>query len=412
MVNFTILAGGFSTFVASYVFDADSSTLSLTNKHDVGVNNPSWIAQHPNDSSIIYAVSEVTPGNISSLSYDSNNDNLTLVDTVPTGGDGPTFCNFLSTGEVSAMNFGSASATFVPTVENSPDHLQRGQNSVVQFNLTQGAVSNPHMSLEYNGEVFIPDLGADKIWRLVKDGSGFRISGQIDVDPGTGPRHIAIRDNILFTIHEKSSTLTAQHIPGFPNATTLPLIANVSIVPPEPSGFNASFAAAEILISEPTDRFPFPLIYVSNRNLGPDLDPRGDTIAIYEFRNSSITAGSTSTPADDANSSTTAESTTARRRQHSRDFHARQDDGSEQPAVTVINSVTGELVLQNQVFTGLNQIRSMALGKVSDGGDEFLVAGGNTDGGVVVLQRTDGGRNLTAVARNEEVPQRTSFVFV
>lgn len=70
------------------------------------------------------------------------------------------------------------------------------------------------------------------------------------------------------------------------------------------------------------------------------------------------------------------------------------------------------LQLIAQVPTALQQIRSMSLGRVEDGGDEFIVAGATTTGGVTVLQRVDGGRNLTIVARNEDLGNRTSFVFV
>lgn len=70
-----------------------------------------------------------------------------------------------------------------------------------------------------------------------------------------------------------------------------------------------------------------------------------------------------------------------------------------------------QLVLKAQVFTGLQQIRSMSLGRVDDGGDEFLIAGANVEGGVVVFQRVDEGRGLEEVARNTELESRTSFVF-
>ena len=194
----------------------------------------------------------------------------------------------------------------------------------------------------------------------------------------------------MFTINEKTSALTAQQIPAGPNGATLPLLANVSIVPSDVN-FNGSFFGAEILISEPSEKFPDPLIYVSNRNLGPEFDPRGDTIAIFEFKSSPIT------PAVD---------TTVGRRFHPRQWQARDEDP------LTVNSITGDFTLLSQVFTGLKQIRSMALGRVADGGDEFLVAGANVDGGVVVFQRTDGGRNLSEVARNTEIANRTSFVFV
>jgi 6-phosphogluconolactonase (cycloisomerase 2 family) len=384
MVSFTILAGGFSAFVATYVFDSDTSTLTLTKQSTTG-DNPSWIASHPKNSRILYAVNEIQPlGNLQSFVVEADG-GLTLVDTVTTGGSAPTFTNPLSTGEVTAMNFGSPNCSLIATLPDDPLRFRR-DSPVVTFPVN-GGPSNPHMSLEHKGEVFVPDLGADKIWRLVNDGGPgkFKVHGQIDVAPGNGPRHIAIRDDILFTINEKTSVLTAQQIPAGPNGTTFPLLANVSIVPQDVN-FNGSFFGAEILISEPTYKFPDPLIYVSNRNLGPEFDPRGDSIAIFEFKSSK--------PAPAA--------TVGRR------FHARRlwQTRAEVPVVT------GNLTLQAQVFTGLKQIRSMSIGRVADGGDEFLVAGANVDGGVVVFKRTDGGRNLSVVARNTDIANRTSFVFV
>jgi len=389
MVSFTILAGGFSTFVATYVFNADTPSLTLTKQSTTG-DNPSWIASHPQNSSILYAVNEIEPvGNLQSFVVGSDGA-LTLVDTVSSGGSGPTFSNPLSTGEVTAMNFGSPNCSLVATLPNDPLSFQR-DSPVVEFPVN-GGPSDPHMSLEHNGEVFVTDFGADKIWRLVNDGAPgkFKVHGQIDVAPGNGPRHMAIRDNILFTVNEKTSTLTVQQIPAGPNGTTFPLLANVSIVPQEVN-FNGSFAAAELLIAEPSENFPDPLIYVSNRNLGPEFDPRGDTIAIFEFKSSPVTPYT---------------ATTVARRFHPRRRQVRDE------ALSPVNTITGNLTLQAQVFTGLKQIRSMTLGPAADGGDEFLVAGANVDGGVAVFKRTDSGRNLTVVARNTDIPSRTSFVFV
>lgn len=70
------------------------------------------------------------------------------------------------------------------------------------------------------------------------------------------------------------------------------------------------------------------------------------------------------------------------------------------------------LTLVTQVFTGLKQIRSMNIGPVQEGGDEFIIAGANVEGGVVMFRRVNGGRNLTEVARNNEIANRTSFVFI
>ncbi|KAF9044259.1 Lactonase, 7-bladed beta-propeller-domain-containing protein [Panaeolus papilionaceus] len=404
MVNLTILAGGFSTFIATYIFNSDTATLTLTKRTETGPS-PSWIASHPTNLSVLYAVNEVVPsGQLQSFLIDSEG-GLQLVDTVSSGGSGPTFTNPLSTGEVTAMNFGSPNCSLVATEPNDPARFLR-DSPVVNFPVN-GGPSNPHMSLEHKGEVFVPDLGADKIWRLVNDGAPgkFKVQGQIDVAPENGPRHIAIQDDVLFTVNELTSTLTAQQIPAAPNGTTFPVIANVSIIPPTPptgaSGapFNGSFFGAEILISTPTEKFPDPLIYVSNRNLGPDLDPRGDSIAIFQFKRSGV-APPTTPP--------------QRRRLHSRNFlsYVKRDATPQSLCCTPVDAVQGTLELQAQVFTGLQQIRSMALGRVSDGGDEFLIAGGNVAGGVVVYQRVDGGRDLEEVARNTDIASRTSFAFV
>ncbi|KAJ7582540.1 Lactonase, 7-bladed beta-propeller-domain-containing protein [Mycena floridula] len=383
MVNFTILAGGFSSFIATYVFNSDSATLSLV-KQNAGASNPSWIASHPQNLSMLYAVNELPVGALQSFTVDSDG-SLTLVDTVATGGNGPTFTVPLSTGEVTAMNFGSPNSSFVATVPDDPLHFQQ-DSPIIDFPVN-GGPSNPHMSLEFNSEVLVPDLGADKIWRIARDGAPghFKVQGQIDIDAGAGPRHIAIHDNILFTVHEKTSTLTAQLIPAGPNGTTFPLLANVSVVPANALA-GTQFAAAEILISTPTDAFPDPLIYVSNRNIGTTIDPAGDTIAIFQFVNGT--------------GATTTTNTCNQKRMIRRARRALQGRDGE------------ALQLLAQIPTGLQQIRSMTIGRVDNGGDEFLIAGANTNGGVSVFRRVDGGKNLTLVANNNEIANRTSFVFV
>ena len=71
------------------------------------------------------------------------------------------------------------------------------------------------------------------------------------------------------------------------------------------------------------------------------------------------------------------------------------------------------LVLKNQVFTGLSQIRGMKIGNDAYGGNQYLIAGAYAGkGGVAIFRRTDGGENLEIVARNHDVDTRTSFVWV
>ncbi|KAJ4474305.1 Lactonase, 7-bladed beta-propeller-domain-containing protein [Lentinula aciculospora] len=406
MVNYTILAGGFAVpgFISTYVFNNETNSLSIAAQSFTG-DNPSWIARHPQNPAVLYAVNEVqTIGNLQSFTV-NNDTSVSLIDTITTQGVGPTFTNPLSTGEVSAMNFGSPNCSFISTDPNDPLHFLSTNSSGVAFPISQGEKSNPHMSLQYNDEVLVSDLGADKIWRLGRNdassNSSFTVQGQIDRDVGSGPRRLAIRNDILFVVSETTSTLTAQRILVGPNSTTSPLLANISTYPADALP-GSKFAAAELLISTPTDRFPNPLIYVSNRNIGSTIDPKGDTIAIFEFVNGTSLTVSTS----NANINNTNEKRMKRIRKSSV-LHDRDASSSSKS-----EGAGYSFNLLAQVPTGLQQIRSMALGQVDDGGDAYIIAGATTTGGVAILERVNGGRNLTLLANNQEVQNRTSFVFL
>jgi hypothetical protein len=52
MVKLTIYAGGYVSFIASYLFDTDAASLTLVKKHPSGVN-PSWITSNPNNRSVL-----------------------------------------------------------------------------------------------------------------------------------------------------------------------------------------------------------------------------------------------------------------------------------------------------------------------------------------------------------------------
>lgn len=195
--------------------------------------------------------------------------------------------------------------------------------------------------------------GADKIWRMVENGSpgNWKIQGFIAQPTGSGPRHIVVRGNTLYTLHELSSTLTQQAIPPAPNGTST-IVANLSILPTDlPSG--SDMHGGEVLLTESSRSFPQPFIYASNRNVG-NVDPRGDTIAIF--------------------------------------------------------ALEPELKLVAQVYTGIDQIRGMQFGGPEN---EFLIASGvGGSAGTIVFKRTEGGKNLEKVAQNTEFAQRSAFVWL
>ncbi|PIL23472.1 hypothetical protein GSI_14783 [Ganoderma sinense ZZ0214-1] len=351
MVNFTILAGGWTPFVVSYLFNSCTNSLTVLNQSPTG-GNTSWISLHPTNKSILYAINEVSPvGALQSYTIDQDGALSGAIDTISTEGDRAAFTTALSTGQVAVVNYLGGNALVVPTKPEEPLEFL-SSFTPVPFD---APISRPHMVLEHGNELFIPDIGANKVWRLVEDGApgAFKVQGQIDEPAGYGPRHIAIRENMLYTLHEQRSALTQQEIPRPPNGTTGPLIANFNVTPPGlPEG--ALLGASEIVLAEASPTFPEPFIYVSNRNVGSALDPRGDAIAIFR--------------------------------------------------------VEPQLELVGYAFTGLLQVRSMALGGPEN---EFLVAAGEAgSGGTIVMRRTEGGRNLTIVARNTDVPTRTTFVWL
>ncbi|KAF5390981.1 hypothetical protein D9757_004002 [Collybiopsis confluens] len=362
MVNFTILAGGYNTFIATYLFNSAAGTLDVVSETPAGVNT-SWMSPHPTNSSIFYAVNELEPmGALQSYTTTPHGVISGPFDTVPSGGEDPAFTVPLSTGEVAILNYNSGNGRIFPT-DSTGLKFDNSSAPFITFTPPVNGVSHPHMAFEYQGEVFVPDLGGDKLWRLTpgKGGAGhWDITGDVPQPLGSGPRHMRIFDNRIFVIHELASTLTVQPIPANPNGTSN-IIDSESILPSGlPTG--AAMAAAEILIPEPTAKFPVPYVYVSNRNTGVQ-DPRGDAIAIFRH----VNAG-------------------------------RPNEGLE---------------LVTEVFTGLDQIRGMEIGLESNGGDEFLIASGVAgSAGTVVYRRTEGGANLTEVARNLDIPTRTTFIWL
>lgn len=173
---------------------------------------------------------------------------------------------------------------------------------------------------------------------------------------GSGPRHAAIQDDILITLHELSSTITSQRIPPL-GQNNSDIISGLSIVPEDRAALQGTkFAAAEVLIPPPNAAFPSTLVYASNRNTGTNVDPRGDSIAVLTL------------------------------------------------------DTDGKLQITNQFFTGLEQVRGMQFGGPDN---RFLVASGVVgDGGVVVFERVGQGADFVQVASNKDIPNLTSFVWV
>ncbi|KAF9269076.1 putative isomerase YbhE [Marasmius fiardii PR-910] len=366
MVSFTFLAGGYDTFIATYLFNPANASLTVSGRFEGGTLNCSWIGGHPTNNSVLYAVNQISPGLIRSFTTTPDGVIAGPFDTAPSGGDRPPHLLALSTGEVGVVNYDTGQGRFVPTA--SPLTFAIKTTPTIIFPAPEGGLSHPHMVFEHGpDEILVPDKGSDTVWRLRKSKNDemWKLSGNIVQPLGSGPRHIAVHGDRLFTLHELASTLTLQTFPKLAFNSSTPFIANLSTIPDNPPP-GSEWAAAEILMPRATKLFPKTYIYVSNRNIATDpsaLDPRGDTIAIFEH----VGKGT-------------------------------KNEG---------------LRLVKQVFTGLNQIRGMLIGLEENGSERYLAAAGVAgSGGTVVLERIDGGADLKVVARNTEISQRSTFLWL
>jgi len=188
------------------------------------------------------------------------------------------------------------------------------------FNPARQEASHPHQVLVLpapHDEVLVPDLGSDKVWRLAKSDGEWTVVGYLSFPRGSGPRHAAFVDGVLYTVLELSNELAAHTFPplpaepthigtlstlqGAPTHSTAASIHPGSVVyadqapaeqrlpepipavEPAPTPANDQGGdpqlAAEILVPPPLDgdatrRF----IYVSNRNEPTAL---GDSISVF-----------------------------------------------------------------------------------------------------------------------------------
>ncbi|CAE6425605.1 unnamed protein product [Rhizoctonia solani] len=351
--TFTLLVGAYGSVITSIRFDTASSKLSVLGTSPSGTN-PSWIATHPLNNSVIISTNEANPvGGLSTfLVTDRSKGAVARSSQATTGADPAFIVGLTKARQVAVMDYSGGSGAFIPLGEDLLT-LDQSKAQRIKFNAT---VSHPHQAVEYGDEVLIPDLGADKIWRLKQSVAGqagvpsWTVQGFVEQVQGSGPRHIAVSGGILYTLNELKSTLVSQTLPPIGSYEKPKTISSLSIVPQGANG--STFGAAELILDEKRG-----LLYASNRNLAQVPDPRGDTIAIFSFDKS------------------------------------------------------GSLKLVKQVFTGLNQIRAM-----SQGGDDaqYIAAGGKEGGGLVVYEKTSNGQDLQERARLPagQVAQPASFAWL
>ncbi|KAG7091585.1 hypothetical protein E1B28_010606 [Marasmius oreades] len=277
-------------------------------------------------------------------------------------GDGP---SSLVAGrhEVVVGNYDNGNIFTIPILEEAP-FIDVGSNRSQVLQLTgdgphptRQTSSHPHQVVlePSDGEVFVPDLGSDKTWRLARNQDGvYRLSENfIPSYPGSGPRHAAFYGDHIYILHELNNTLSsfplrsrADHDVASCSLPSTALFADAIKTPD-------AVTAGEILIPRPNDAFSTPYIYVSNRYDG--RTDGGDTIAIFQITDPS----------------------------------------------------TGQFELVTEIETDFKQLRGM--GFVGEDG-RWLVTGGVFNGGTKIYERVNDGKGLQLVAENHEVDLPTAFL--
>ncbi|EIW80175.1 3-carboxy-cis,cis-mucoante lactonizing enzyme [Coniophora puteana RWD-64-598 SS2] len=363
MSPYTLLVGSWDDAVFTLSFDPSASppSLKLVSELKVGYH-PSWLAQHPTDSSLVFTaqrLSDTTSGEIVALRYTGPGSGVKEIGRSKNGGVDP--CHLLVTeDEVVTANYKEGGVAVTPISTSRPYLFPDGAYQLdMPFyapgpNRIRQAGSHAHQIVPSSdrAELLVPDLGADRTWRLgKKDGRWAVLEESIKYEPGSGPRHVVLLDGKLYTLLEITSRL-ATH--AFPSGTSLSKSISTLTSPP-PASSGAVMVAAELLAPLLNSTFPTQHLYVSNRD---DPSPEGDTIAIFAL-------------------------------------DAEHD---------------GVPVLVNEVRTGLRHARGMVFGGPDD---LYLAVGGKDGGGVKIFERVDGGTRLKELAQIEEgIRSPTHFLWM
>ena len=261
------------------VLDLQSGKLSPA-ELAVEVKNPSFLAVHPTDRTLLYAVSEVDDaggkptGAVVALRRDPATNRLTQLNAEASGGGGPCHLVVDAAGKtVLVANYGGGSVASLPI---RADGKLGPAVSVIQH---QGSSVNPQRQKEphahsinldpANKFAFAADLGLDQVLVYRFDAATGKLTHNdpphAKVAPGAGPRHFAFRPDgkFAYVINELGNTVTA-----FAFDSGKGVLSTIQDVTTLPKDYQEASYTAEV-VAHPTGKF----LYGSNRG--------HDSIAMY-----------------------------------------------------------------------------------------------------------------------------------
>ncbi len=263
-----------------YAFRYDAKTARVNElRLAAETTNPTWFAVHPNGR-FLYAVSEVgnyqgaNSGGIMAFAIDRANGKLTLLNEVASRGAGPCNLTFDRAGKfVLVANYSGGSLAVFPILADGKlgpatdvvQHSGHGPNPARQ----EGPHPHSIVLTPDNRFAIVNDLGLDELLVYKFDSTTGKLTPNdppfTKVDPGSGPRHLALSGDgkFAYVVNEMGRTVTAFCVDL--SAGVLHTLQSISTVP---SNFKGRNDDAEIEMVH-SGKF----LYASNRG--------DDSIAIF-----------------------------------------------------------------------------------------------------------------------------------
>src|SRR5687768_9600865 len=260
-----------------HTFRVDSGTGRMTPLAVTPAVNASWLALHPSKR-VLYAVSEIGnlkgkgTGGVNAFAVDASDGGLTLLNTVSSGGAGPTHLSVDPSGRhLLVANYAGGSVAVLPI--SGDGSLGAATDVVADVSACSPACAvgpvraelGPPGSFANSGHdaphahmiqtdpagrfVIANDLGLDRtlIWQFDSSAGKLLNPRSVPSSRGAGPRHFAFHPNRrwFYSLNEESSTIAVM---TYDEATGA--LAQVQEVSTLPASFGGTSFTSEVTVSD------------------------------------------------------------------------------------------------------------------------------------------------------------------
>jgi 6-phosphogluconolactonase len=285
--------GSTSKGIYAYRYDADSGQVTALGLA-AETTNPSFLALHPSGR-FLFAVNEVqnyngpNSGGVSAFSIDHATGKLTFLNEVASRGADPCYITVDKTGRwVLVANYTGGSVAVFPIQEDGKLGEAAGFVQHTGHGTDPKRQEGPHAhSIDLSPDnrfARVDDLGLDEVLTYKFDSRKGSLTPNdppfAKPDPGSGPRHFALRPDgkFAYVVSEMKGTVTV-----FSNDAGTGTLHRIQTVSTLPNDFKGEIEDAEIEI-HPSGRF----LYASNRGDGNSvavfaIDPGKGTLTPVEI---------------------------------------------------------------------------------------------------------------------------------